>query len=334
MMLSRGVLFMLVACVRAAPIRQFSRARCALCAFATPPPHTTTRASSTRSSSSSRRNISSSALQAAPHTATSASTSISSSSSSSTSSSSGSSLPSVTIAKGKARLFWDGNPLVFGGAVASVQGKPGPCDIVEVKADTGKLMAWGVFNADSMFRVRILAFASEPLGATRDIGEVVEARVKTAIAARAAVGLPSDSTDAYRCVNGEGDRLSGLVIDVYAKTVGVSSSALWAEAHRETIEAAIGRAFGADYNIIWRLSDGRLQQDGWVNPSASSSSSSAADVDNVDDDSTEATDAAVAVLKKELPPPTEIKEWGIKYLVQPQVGQKTVRSLYTESLLQ
>jgi PUA-like domain len=327
-MTRRGVLLiMLAACVRAAPLRQLSSARCALCASA--PPHTATRASSSTRSSS-RRSISSSVFQAEPHTATSASTSMSSSSSSSKSS-----LPSVTIAKGKARLFWDGNPLVFGGAVASVQGKPGPCDIVEVKADTGKLMAWGVYNADSMFRVRILALASEPLSATRDIGEVVEARVKTAIAARAAVGLPSDSTDAYRCVNGEGDRLSGLVIDVYAKTVGVSSSALWVEAHRDTIEAAIGQAFGADYNIIWRLSDGRLQQDGWVNPSATTviSSSSTADVDSIDDDSIEA-EAAVAVVRKELPPPTEIKEWSIKYLVQPQVGQKTVRSLYTVSLLQ
>jgi PUA-like domain len=299
MMTRRGILLVMFACVRAVPMaRQLSRARCVLCASPSAAPHTT-RASSTSSSSTS-------------------------------------SLPSVTIAKGKARLFWDGNPLVFGGAVASVQGKPGACDVVEVKADTGKLMAWGVYNAESMFRVRILAFASEPLGETRDIAAVVEARVKTAIAARAAVGLPSDSTDAYRCVNGEGDRLSGLVIDVYAKTVGVSSSALWVEAHRDTIEAAIGRAFGTDYNIIWRLSDGRLQQDGWVNPSAASTSSSAANDDSIiDDDSSEADSAvavvedAVAAVKRELPPPTEIKEWGIKYLVQPEVGQKTVSLVHT-----
>ncbi|KAG5190916.1 ribosomal RNA large subunit methyltransferase I-like protein [Tribonema minus] len=215
----------------------------------------------------------------------------------------GKSYPTVTIAKGKARLFYDGNPLVFGGAVAAVTGRPAQCDVVEVKSDVGKLIGWGVFNAESMFRVRILAFASEePLGASRDIGCVVEARVRTARAARAAIGLPSAATDAYRCVNGEGDRLSGLVVDVFGTTVGVSSSALWVESHRPAVEAALRRAFGDEYAIVWRLSDGRLQQDGWGEE--------------------EAAEEAGAE-RADVPPPLQITELGLKYYVQPHIGQKT-----------
>ena len=65
-------------------------------------------------------------------------------------------------------------------------------------------------------------------------------------------------------MNGEGDRLSGLVVDVFSGVVGVSSSAVWVEAFRPEIEAALEQEFGADATeIVWRRSDGRLQQDGW-----------------------------------------------------------------------
>lgn len=65
-------------------------------------------------------------------------------------------------------------------------------------------------------------------------------------------------------MNGEGDRLSGLVVDVFSGMVGVSSSAVWVEAFRPEIEAALAEEFGTDATeIIWRRSDGRLQQDGW-----------------------------------------------------------------------
>lgn len=65
-------------------------------------------------------------------------------------------------------------------------------------------------------------------------------------------------------MNGEGDRLSGLVIDVFARVVGVSSSAIWVETYRSEIEVTLREEFGADADeIVWRRSDGRLQQDGW-----------------------------------------------------------------------
>ena len=35
--------------------------------------------------------------------------------------------------------------------------------------------------------------------------------------ARDAINLPNKDTNCYRLVNGEGDRLSGLVVDVYAE---------------------------------------------------------------------------------------------------------------------
>lgn len=46
--------------------------------------------------------------------------------------------------------------------------------------------------------------------------------------------------------------------------IGVSSSAVWVERFRPEIEAALRLELGANQTeIVWRRSDGRLQQDGW-----------------------------------------------------------------------
>lgn len=52
-------------------------------------------------------------------------------------------------------------------------------------------------------------------------------RLDGAVSLRGACGLPSGSTSCYRLIHGEGDRLSGLVIDVYGDVAVVASSALW-----------------------------------------------------------------------------------------------------------
>lgn len=60
-----------------------------------------------------------------------------------------------------------------------------------------------------------------------DAEEIVQRRVAAAVALRAACGLPSEATDCYRLIHGEGDRLSGLVIDVFGDTAVIASSAVW-----------------------------------------------------------------------------------------------------------
>ena len=57
---------------------------------------------------------------------------------------------------GKARLFLGGHPLVYGGAVDRVVGRPPPVTGAPVVlADgAGAAIGWGVYNPDSMFRVR------------------------------------------------------------------------------------------------------------------------------------------------------------------------------------
>ena len=62
----------------------------------------------------------------------------------------------MVLKRGKARLFRDGHPLVYSGAVDRVEGRPQPVTGTPVVlADgSGGALGWGAFNSTSMFRVR------------------------------------------------------------------------------------------------------------------------------------------------------------------------------------
>lgn len=169
----------------------------------------------------------------------------------------------VTLAGGKARLFKNGNPLVFGGAVKHVEPKQvEPGAVVDVVDGSDKLVGWGVYNPHSMYRVRLLASDEPALLEHRDLGRLLSHRIAAASMVRTAAGLPSAETTAYRLINGEGDRLSGLMVDIFDGTAVVVSSALWLERNREAISDAL-LALPAVSRVEWRRSEARLKKDGW-----------------------------------------------------------------------
>jgi hypothetical protein len=57
-----------------------------------------------------------------------------------------------------------------------------------------------------------------------DLPALVDVRVSQAVALRAALGLPSESTNVMRLINSEGDRLSGVVADALGDVVVVQVS--------------------------------------------------------------------------------------------------------------
>lgn len=70
--------------------------------------------------------------------------------------------PHVRLRAGKARLFLEGNPLVFGEAVeGAFGGGVAEGDYVPVVDSKGNLIGKGVYNPHSMFRVRLLWHARE-----------------------------------------------------------------------------------------------------------------------------------------------------------------------------
>ncbi|CAK7326042.1 unnamed protein product [Dovyalis caffra] len=172
----------------------------------------------------------------------------------------------VVLKKGKTQLFKDGNPMVYSGAVDRIIGRlpPKTGDIVLVADGAEKPIGWGFYNSVSMFCVRLMQLEEE---ATRDpscaldMKKLLETRVNAAIELRRRLGLPSSHTNAYRLVNSEGDRLSGLIVDVFGDSAVIASSAAWVENYKPEVEAFIDRIDGINH-INWRPSVDILKEEG------------------------------------------------------------------------
>ena len=220
---------------------------------------------------------------------------------------------SVVLAGGKARLFRAGNPLVFSRAVAAIRGSPGVGDVVDVVDGAENRVGWGVFNPFSMYRVRMLAHeADDPaLADQRDVAALLRARIAACVDVRRACGLPSEETTAYRLVNGEGDRLSGLMVDVFGGTAVVISSAVWLEMRRAAVREALLAVEGIDA-VVWRRNEARLKQDGWTEEVLR------ATVEEAEAEAEAARAAATAADGRVV-----VREASLRYVVHPLRGRKS-----------
>ncbi|KAJ4894277.1 S-adenosyl-L-methionine-dependent methyltransferases superfamily protein [Raphanus sativus] len=176
----------------------------------------------------------------------------------------------VVLKKGKTQLFKDGSPMVYSGAVDRIIGKPPPKtgDVVIVADGTENPIGWGLYNSVSMFCVRLMQLQHE---STRDpscalnVEKLLQTRITQAVQLRNHLGLPSENnhTNAYRLVNSEGDRLSGLIVDVFGDIAVVASSAAWIEKYRNHVEACLRSSVHGVNHINWRPSLDLLKEDGF-----------------------------------------------------------------------
>jgi len=149
------------------------------------------------------------------------------------------------------------------------------------------------------------------------LGAEVAARLAAAAALRARLRLPRADTTAYRLVNGEGDRLSGLAVDVYGRVAVVSSSAAWVQVHRALLTDALVAVLPQGVAVVWRRSADRLRQDGWVPPPALADAvgvDAAADAGEVDAAGADGGGGAAEA---------EVLECGLCFTVSLRRGQKT-----------
>ncbi|KAL5568761.1 hypothetical protein UlMin_025336 [Ulmus minor] len=172
----------------------------------------------------------------------------------------------VVLKKGKTQLFKDGSPMVYSGAVDRIIGRPPPKtgDAVLVADGEERPIGWGMYNPVSMFCVRLMQLEDE---AKRDsscalnMEKLLETRIDAAMQLRQSLGLPSADTNAFRLVNSEGDRLSGLIVDVFGDIAVIASSAAWVEKYKPEIEACIHEISEINH-INWRPSVDILKEEG------------------------------------------------------------------------
>jgi 23S rRNA (cytosine1962-C5)-methyltransferase len=127
-------------------------------------------------------------------------------------------MKTLVLHPGRDRSVRRRHPWLLSGAIARVDGDPGPGDLVAVRSAEGEVLAHGHYEPGSQIRVRLLAFRKE----AEEEGALA-GRVAAAVARRAADPLLA-GTDAVRLVNTEGDGLPGLVVDRYADVLVVRPS--------------------------------------------------------------------------------------------------------------
>ncbi len=116
----------------------------------------------------------------------------------------------IILHKGKEKSLLRFHPWVFSGAVAKMDRGIGNGEIVEVCDHTGAFLALGHYH-DNSIAVRVFSF--EPVTPDYDFWRD---KLLRAFRFRQSIGLTDNpDTTMYRLVNGEGDGLPGLIIDLY-----------------------------------------------------------------------------------------------------------------------
>ncbi len=145
------------------------------------------------------------------------------------------------------------HPWIFSGAIARIEGKPEDGDVVEVYDRSKQLLGVGHFHHGSI-AVRLLSFGP---------ADVLELefwvqKLQQALTVRQTALHSAETTDCYRLVHGEGDGLSGLIVDVYGPVAVVQchsigmhrQRALIAEALREVLGDALQAIYDKSYESL------------------------------------------------------------------------------------
>ena len=167
----------------------------------------------------------------------------------------------IVLKAGKERSLYRLHPWVFSGAIAKIKGDVQEGDVVQVYNSDDEYLATGHYQIGSI-AVRVLTFKEEEI----DYNFWVE-RIRQAYLTRVAIGLATNpNNNVYRLVHGEGDDLSGLVIDYYAGVAVVQFHSVGMYKVREEITKALLEVMGDKLIAIYDKSEGTLPFKAGLNP--------------------------------------------------------------------
>ncbi len=138
------------------------------------------------------------------------------------------------------------HPWVFSGAIATTMGHPEDGDVAEVYDRGGQLLGIGHFHHGSI-AVRLLSFGPADVSAAPFWTE----KLGKALAVRQVSGLTDGNTNCFRLVHGEGDGLSGLIIDVYGETAVVQCHSIGMHRQRALIAEALRTVLGERIRAVY-----------------------------------------------------------------------------------
>lgn len=126
--------------------------------------------------------------------------------------------PGVVLKPGRDKAIRQHHHWIFSGAIKTLpQFEDG--DVLPVYSIDGQLLGSGYFNRRSGIIGRMLTFDASPYL------ENLEQRLEAALQLRQEL-FKGQETNAYRLVNGEGDGIPGLILDLYDQVIVLQSSTL------------------------------------------------------------------------------------------------------------
>ncbi|MGL4955720.1 MAG: class I SAM-dependent rRNA methyltransferase [Bacteroidales bacterium] len=198
-------------------------------------------------------------------------------------------LSKIILKKGKEEALLRFHPWVFSGAIARSEGTVQDGDVVEVFSSEGKALGMGHAQMGSI-AVRMLSFTPQQ---NIDVA-FWEEKLRTAYQLRKNLGILSTNTNCYRLVHGEGDGLSGLIIDIYGHTAVLQTHSSGMYLAKDAITEALNKVLHFSNLSIYCKSKSSLFAE-------------------------DAEDAYLIGAKKE----ESIVENGVKFDVDWELGQKT-----------
>lgn len=158
------------------------------------------------------------------------------------------SITTLFLRRGKSESLKRFHPWVFSGAIVGANGKLNEGDVVRIVSNENELMGYGHYQIGSI-AVRMLTFKEEKIDHAFWV-----TRLSEALRLRKALQLTGRAdNNIYRLVHGEGDRLPGLVIDVYGKTAVMQAHSVGMHMSREQIaDALIEASEGLIENVYYK----------------------------------------------------------------------------------
>jgi 23S rRNA (cytosine1962-C5)-methyltransferase len=159
-------------------------------------------------------------------------------------------LNKLILKPGREKSLKRRHPWVFSGAVAKVQGGPGPGETVGVWSATGEFLAVAAYSPESQIVARVWDWEERAIDST-----FFRERIERAVGQRRAL---MGEAGAMRLIHAESDGLPGIVADRYGDTAVVQLNSAGADRWRETIADALQATDGM--TRVWERSDADVRQ--------------------------------------------------------------------------
>lgn len=158
----------------------------------------------------------------------------------------------IVLKRGKADSIRRFHPWVFSGAIQTLPDDLREGEIVRVEDASSQFLAVGHYQIGSI-AIRILSFEDVVVD-----DAFWDERLSEALILRRALNLLRADNNIFRLVHGEGDRLPGLIVDIYGETAVMQAHSVGMHYARHQIAQSLQRILGNSVTQVYYKSETTL----------------------------------------------------------------------------